>query len=193
MPEPEWKGKKSWRNLVPTRLKTRRVLPAQHPFECLFVGSMFVPASRSLREHMYGPYFAGLRVSAGKITLRARQTTQAVSRLYDHAHLRERPSPLTWRDVVYYAKYANPEPYRRVDKTDDAWRQLLTPAQYHVTREKGTEPPYRNAYCRSYEPGLYVCVGAAARCSMPPRSTTPYRAGPPLRSRLPRRRQVRLR
>jgi peptide-methionine (R)-S-oxide reductase len=72
------------------------------------------------------------------------------------------PSPLTWRDVVYYAKYANPEPYRRVEKTDDEWRRLLTPAQYHVTRQKGTEPPYRNAYCRSYAPGVYVCVGCGS-------------------------------
>ncbi len=72
------------------------------------------------------------------------------------------PAPLTWRDVIYYAKYGNPEPYRRVDKTDDEWRQLLTPAQYHVTREKGTESPYRNAYCRSYEPGVYVCIGCGS-------------------------------
>lgn len=68
------------------------------------------------------------------------------------------PTLLTWRDVIYYAKYANPEPYHQVKKTNDEWRQLLTPAQYLITREKGTEKPYRNAYCHSYEPGLYVCV-----------------------------------
>lgn len=66
---------------------------------------------------------------------------------------------LRWIDVLYYAKYSNPEPYRRVDKTEEEWKAQLTPAQYHVMREKGTERPYRNAYCSSYEPGVYVCIG----------------------------------
>lgn len=66
---------------------------------------------------------------------------------------------LRWKDVIYYAKYSNPEPYRRVEKMEKAWKQQLTPAQYYVMRQKGTEPPYRNAYCRSYEPGVYACAG----------------------------------
>jgi peptide-methionine (R)-S-oxide reductase len=66
---------------------------------------------------------------------------------------------LRWKDVLYYTKYATPEPYRRVKKTEAEWQKALTPAQYQVLREKGTEKPYRNAYCRSYEPGLYVCAG----------------------------------
>lgn len=70
---------------------------------------------------------------------------------------------LRWKDILYYAKYSNPEPYRRVERTEEEWRQQLTPAQYHVMREKGTEPPYRNAYCRSYEPGVYVCVGCGSQ------------------------------
>ena len=69
---------------------------------------------------------------------------------------------LRWKDVLYYAKYSNPEPYRRVDMSEEAWREQLTPAQYHVLREKGTERAYRNAYCRSYEPGLYVCRGCGS-------------------------------
>ncbi|KUG08586.1 peptide-methionine (R)-S-oxide reductase MsrB [Solirubrum puertoriconensis] len=70
---------------------------------------------------------------------------------------------LRWSDVIKYAKYSNPEPPRRVEKTDAEWRAQLTPAQYHIAREKGTEPPYRNAYCRSYEPGVYVCIGCGSR------------------------------
>jgi len=37
-------------------------------------------------------------------------------------------------------------------------RKRLTPEQYRVTQESGTEPPFRNAYWDSHEPGLYVDV-----------------------------------
>ncbi|GHA80763.1 peptide-methionine (R)-S-oxide reductase MsrB [Pontibacter akesuensis] len=66
---------------------------------------------------------------------------------------------LRWIDVLKFAKYSNPEPREREEKTDEEWQQKLTPEQYNVMRQKGTESPYRNAYCRSYEPGIYTCVG----------------------------------
>ncbi|MBF8965020.1 peptide-methionine (R)-S-oxide reductase MsrB [Pontibacter sp. FD36] len=66
---------------------------------------------------------------------------------------------LRWKDIIYYAKYGNPEPYEKVEKTEEEWRQELTEAQYQVLRQRATEPPYRNAYCRSYEPGIYTCAG----------------------------------
>ena len=37
-------------------------------------------------------------------------------------------------------------------------RQRLTPEQYHVTQEAGTEPPFRNAYWDNHAPGIYVDV-----------------------------------
>lgn len=70
---------------------------------------------------------------------------------------------LRWKDILYYAKYSNPEPFRRLERTEEEWHQQLTSTQYHVMREKGTEPPYRNAYCRSYEPGVYVCAGCGSQ------------------------------
>lgn len=68
---------------------------------------------------------------------------------------------MRWIDIIKYAKYSNPEPPRKVEKTEEEWRQELTPAQFEITRKKGTEPPYRNAYCRSYEPGVYACIGCS--------------------------------
>ncbi len=69
---------------------------------------------------------------------------------------------LRWKDIIIYAKYGNPEPATRVVKTDAAWRLQLSPEQYRVTRQKGTEPPYRNAYCRLYTPGMYACIGCGS-------------------------------
>ncbi|SMB98384.1 methionine-R-sulfoxide reductase [Hymenobacter roseosalivarius DSM 11622] len=69
---------------------------------------------------------------------------------------------LRWIDVLKFATYSNPEPPRRVEQSEAAWQAQLTPAQFQVARQKGTEPPYRNAYCRSYEPGTYACVGCGS-------------------------------
>ena len=47
----------------------------------------------------------------------------------------------------------------KIKKSEDEWRKQLTPAQYHVLRQKGTEPPFSGAYTKSSGPGEYLCAG----------------------------------
>jgi peptide-methionine (R)-S-oxide reductase len=50
----------------------------------------------------------------------------------------------------------------KVEKTDAEWRSQLTPEQYHITREKGTEPAFSGALYRNHADGIYRCVACDA-------------------------------
>lgn len=65
---------------------------------------------------------------------------------------------LKWLDVVRFATKGNPEPDQRVEKTDAEWREQLTPEEFRVTRQKGTERAFSSEMCSLFEPGEYACV-----------------------------------
>ena len=48
-----------------------------------------------------------------------------------------------------------------VTKTEAEWRKQLTPAQYNILREQGTEPPHSSPLDKNYKAGSYSCVGCA--------------------------------
>jgi peptide-methionine (R)-S-oxide reductase len=59
-------------------------------------------------------------------------------------------------------------------RTDEEWRELLTPEVYRVTRRQGTEAPFSGELCGLYEPGVYNCACCGAELF---RSETKYDSG----------------
>jgi methionine-R-sulfoxide reductase len=63
---------------------------------------------------------------------------------------------------------------KKVEKTDEEWKKILTPEQYRVMRKSGTERPFSGKYNDHYEDGVYYCAG----CGTPLfRSETKYDHG----------------
>ncbi len=65
------------------------------------------------------------------------------------------------------APRANPAPAKKpagpaVVRTDEEWRRVLTPEQYRITREGGTEASFTGAYWNHKEAGQYRCVCCGA-------------------------------
>lgn len=59
-------------------------------------------------------------------------------------------------------------------KTDDQWRSELTPQQYEVLRQKGTEAPFSGEYDSVFDSGTYTCAACGAELFD---STTKFDAG----------------
>jgi peptide-methionine (R)-S-oxide reductase len=50
----------------------------------------------------------------------------------------------------------------KLQKTEAEWRAELTPEQYHILREKGTERAFTGRYWNTKDPGVYLCAGCGA-------------------------------
>jgi peptide-methionine (R)-S-oxide reductase len=63
---------------------------------------------------------------------------------------------------------------KKVKKSEEEWREQLSPEEYRVLREKGTERPFTGKYVKNKDSGMYVC----AACGQPLfRSETKFESG----------------
>ena len=53
-------------------------------------------------------------------------------------------------------------PKQKVHKTEAEWRGLLTPEQFHIMRQKGTEPAFTGALVDNHDDGIYHCAACNA-------------------------------
>jgi peptide-methionine (R)-S-oxide reductase len=62
----------------------------------------------------------------------------------------------------------------KIEKPDAEWKKQLTPEQYYVTRQKGTERPFTGIYDDFWEDGVFMCIGCGTELF---RSDTKFDAG----------------
>ena len=60
--------------------------------------------------------------------------------------------------VIKIYKLANIIFYMTLDKTKKNYKNVLTPEQYRITRQGGTEAPFTGEYCNIFADGTYLCI-----------------------------------
>jgi peptide-methionine (R)-S-oxide reductase len=60
---------------------------------------------------------------------------------------------------VYSSREARYVMTEKVMKSEQEWKEILTPEQYRILRRKGTERAYSGAYAQHHEAGIYHCAG----------------------------------
>ena len=65
--------------------------------------------------------------------------------------------------VLFSAEVKNPKDGAKMDptsmpKSEEEWKKVLTPNQFCIMRQKGTEAPFKNAFWNNHQKGAYLCA-----------------------------------
>jgi peptide-methionine (R)-S-oxide reductase len=64
---------------------------------------------------------------------------------------------MKWIDVLQLANKGNHTPSTRIEKSEEEWRNVLSPEEFVITRKHGTERAWSGEYCEAHALGLYAC------------------------------------
>jgi methionine-R-sulfoxide reductase len=73
-----------------------------------------------------------------------------------------RPGAAATVKIAYFDRKGRPTgvlAVEKIKKSDAEWQQQLTPEQFHVTRQKGTERAGTGKYAKNHDEGTYTCIG----------------------------------
>jgi peptide-methionine (R)-S-oxide reductase len=84
-------------------------------------------------------------VQAAEVSIQDQQNNQV-----QHSHLDH---------LTYEIAMEDTSNDKKVTRTEEEWKELLTSEEYRILRKKGTEIPWANKYNSNYEEGVYVCKG----------------------------------
>ena len=65
---------------------------------------------------------------------------------------------MNWSNIIYFADNGSPTPDKRVNKTENEWKYILSKEQFRIMRKKGTEAAFSSELCHAYNPGKYACA-----------------------------------
>jgi len=69
-----------------------------------------------------------------------------------------RRTPAAYRQTALNRLKYNGPMKDKIQKSDQEWKEVLTPEQYEVCRMKGTERPFTGEYYKTKDPGIYKCA-----------------------------------
>lgn len=65
---------------------------------------------------------------------------------------------MDWSTILHILKEGNPKPPRDLRRSEEEWKKILSPEQFRITRQHGTEAPFSGEFCHIVEEGHYHCV-----------------------------------
>lgn len=80
-----------------------------------------------------------------------------------HTQRETLPEMTVYADNAKYTAVDTPKGQYEVTKTEAEWQQQLTPEQYRVLRNKGTERPYSGEFEEHFEKGYYICAACSSK------------------------------